>query len=38
MRGRATDTTSPQFPRTQAATMLACDVFHVDCAVTLHRM
>jgi hypothetical protein len=24
--------------RTQAATMLACDFFHVDCAVTLHRV
>jgi putative transposase len=27
-----------QFPRTQAATMLACDFFHVDCAVTLRRV
>jgi transposase InsO family protein len=27
-----------QFLHTQAATMLACDFFHVDCAVTLHRV
>jgi putative transposase len=27
-----------QFLRTHASTMLACDFFHVDCAVTLHRV
>ena len=31
-------TTWQQFLRTQAATMLACDFFHVDCAVTLRRV
>jgi hypothetical protein len=34
-RGR---TTGLRFIRSQAATMLACDCFHVDCAVTLRRV
>jgi len=35
---RQTDTTWRQFLHTQAATMLAADFFHVDCAVTLQRL
>ncbi|GAA0635857.1 hypothetical protein GCM10010174_66930 [Kutzneria viridogrisea] len=35
---RHTDTTRRQFLRTQASTMLACDFFHVDCALTLQRI
>jgi hypothetical protein len=35
---RHTDTTWRQFLRTQASTMLACDFFQVDCAVTLQRV
>lgn len=35
---RCTDTTWRQFLRTQASTMLVCDFFHVDCAVTLTRI
>jgi transposase InsO family protein len=31
-------TTWRQFMRSQATMMLACDFFHVDCAVTLHRV
>ncbi len=35
---RRSDTTWRQFLHTQAATMLAADFFHVDCAVTLQRL
>ena len=35
---RHTDTTWRQFLHTQAATMLAADFFHVDCAVSLRRL
>jgi putative transposase len=35
---RQTDSTRRQFLRTPASTMLACDVFPVDCAVTLPRL
>jgi len=33
-----TPTRRRQFLRAQASTMLACDFFHVDCAVVLQRI
>jgi putative transposase len=35
---KRTDTTWRQFLRTQASTILACEFFHVDCALTLQRI
>ena len=36
--GTVQGSTWRQFLRTQALTMLACDFFHVDCAVTFQRL
>ncbi len=33
-----TRSTWRQFLRTQASTVLSCDFFHLDCAVTLRRV
>jgi hypothetical protein len=35
---RPSGRTTWQFLRTRAATMLSCDLFHADCAVTLRRL
>ena len=35
---RATQLTWRRFLQTQAATILACDLFQVDCALTLRRV